>query len=435
MSHATAQRRDAPQDPREGCFLERNHDGFNFEPRTPNLEHPPAYRRAVGSLPEAALVLLVVLAAIFLCSLAEAADFGTCSECHQVTLEENRSRRYLHSPFAQRQCGLCHAAGELSPSAADVRPLVSGERHKIQWLGESTMLDTAHWFVLPGERVRDTLVVEARGRGGPVSQQEIRVPPLAGLVEAEDGGRPPVISGPQLLGVQRGLFLSAAIGWETDTVADARVRYGDTDLGLASPQSSRFGRRHEVMLYDLRPNRTYRVSAVSSDVFGRQRVSGPMIFSTSNPAPAPDPLASGGFLDELEGIALTARFQRVGESYLLELTADRPAAVSVGTQGSPLEPGGAGGTEVTDDAHAGLSSKIVISIQACQGCHERQLAATHPVNVYPRPGMIVPAELSTLPDGRITCVSCHQVHGSNYEFLLARPRQRELCVSCHRDRM
>jgi predicted CXXCH cytochrome family protein len=69
----------------------------------------------------------------------------------------------------------------------------------------------------------------------------------------------------------------------------------------------------------------------------------------------------------------------------------------------------------------------------CRNCHQSQSGTTHPVNVLPPPGMIIPPEYPTLADGRITCASCHSTHSSDYEYLAIRAGKRELCVGCHKD--
>ncbi len=145
------------------------------------------------------------------------------------------------------------------------------------------MSDNEHWFVLPGDKMGGILIVELYGPDGNVSRQEIVVPALAGLPVVEDSGQLPVISDVQVLKVERAVFLSATIGWQTDTVADAVVLYGKSaeDLEQTSSLSKRFGRRQEVVLNELQLDRTYFFKGVSHDLFGRSQETGIQTFSTA----------------------------------------------------------------------------------------------------------------------------------------------------------
>lgn len=388
-------------------------------------------------------VFLAVIASIFFSLPAQARDFQDCKRCHQVILDQ-MFRVNLHLPFLQRRCGKCHSAKVVADAQQKKkskklkgRPGRLEDRRKIHWLGESLMADTRHGFVLPGENAGDILTIEVQGNDGEFSREILNVPPLADLPEVEDNGKPPAISNVQVLEVLRGVFLSATIGWQTDTLTDARVIYGEKDLQQTTQLTSRLGQRHEVHLSNLKPDRTYRFSVISKDLFGREQASDPLSFSTSRPLEAPLPVTAGSLQARWDVPGLTTRFERIGSDFLLELALEQPSSVYVGTrEGASRQSslnGSSGAMENPDRFHEGLSSRQVSSMEACRGCHKGQSTATHPVNVYPKPGMIIPPEYPTLADGRITCRSCHESHSSDYKYLTIKKGKRELCVGCHKD--
>lgn len=382
-------------------------------------------------------VVLIALAFVFFSLPVQAVDFKNCNGCHKVVLEE-AFRTYLHVPFLQQRCGECHTP-KTSPAPAEKDdPAKLKDRRKIKWLGESVMADIRHGFVVPGDKVGNALIVEVREWDGFISRKEVAVPPLGSLAEVKDNnGTPPVISDLQVLRVERGVFLSATIGWQTGTLTDAKVRYGTRELLQTSQASNRLGRRHEVILQNLKPDQTYRFSVVSRDIFGRSRTSESMTFSTSKPLMATPPNRTGIPPASSEGAELAPRFQRIGADYLVELNLGQLGSVFIGTSDVPPKPkmpsGSNGPTGGDDRHHAGLSSKQGASLDACGSCHRKSAVATHPVNVYPKPGMIIPPEYPTLPDGRITCRSCHETHSSDHEYLTVIGGGRELCVGCHKD--
>jgi predicted CXXCH cytochrome family protein len=379
--------------------------------------------------------ILVLLALVVLPLSLQAFDFQACDDCHEETLWRASTRFYLHSPFAEQQCAECHAAAESSAPAVKMGTTVLSDQQKINWLGASDMVDTSHAFLLPAVQVAAGLIVELQGTDGRFSRRQIAVPPLAGLAEVEDSGKPPAISGVQVVRVKRGVFLSATIRWQTDTLTNAAVYYGTQDISQTSGPSNRLGRQHEVILYGLKPDQTYRYSVVSTDLFGRRQAFEILEFSTVNPYTAPLPTTSLDPIRKRTEAGLDTRFQRLGADYLLELKLAQPAAVYIGSRGASQQrlDSGSSSTSPDDEYHAGLSSAAVISIGACGSCHENQSVATHPVNVYPKPGMTIPPEYPTLADGRITCSSCHAPHGSDYLYLTRKSGKRELCVGCHLD--
>lgn len=381
------------------------------------------------------VVFLAALVSACLPLPVQAIDFKICNGCHRGVLEE-MLRPYLHVPFLQQRCGECHIAQDLPAAREKIAPTVPA-RSKISWLGEGVMADSLHGFVLPGAKVGNTLMVEVREGGGLVSRKMIPAPPLHGLAEVENpSGTPPIISGLQVLEVKRGVFLSATVGWQTDTLADAQVRYGTGELSQTAKSGNRFGRRHEVVLYDLKPDQTYRFTAVSQDLFGRSRNSEPMSFSTSKPLSVSPPVAALSPLGGEEA-GVVASFSRIGADYLVELTLGKPGSVFVGSREVPPTPAAPAASDAptggNDRHHAGLSSKRAVSLDVCGSCHRKSATATHPVNVLPKPGMVIPPEYPTLPDGRITCRTCHETHSSDHAYLAVKGGRRELCVGCHKD--
>ncbi|HET98474.1 MAG TPA: hypothetical protein ENN98_07265 [Desulfurivibrio alkaliphilus] len=386
------------------------------------------------------LIILVIPSSLGLASIYPEAgeiDFRGCYQCHRAILEQNIQSRYRHEPFTRQRCGVCHAAPAANSSGEAGTSGKSVERRKINWLVESGVPHSEHGFLLSAEQVGDSLVVETHGQGGDSPPQTISVPPLTGLAEVVDPGRPPLISDVQILEVRRGVFLSATIGWRTDTMADARVRYGVGELSQLSPPGSRLSQDHRVVLYDLKPGASYLFAVESRDLFGRTQLSETLSFSTKKPSSRNRPPAVVRPDSPVAKPAFVSDFQRVGEYYLLRLSLSAPANVSLGVRefaGGALRPApGAGEDGRVVDYHAGLNGKVENSMEVCLGCHSKQLGASHPVNVLPPPGMIVPREYPTLPDGRITCMSCHQFHGSDNPYRLVKPGQRELCVGCHRN--
>lgn len=361
----------------------------------------------------------------------QALDFQKCQRCHGEDLIKDQSRYFLHAPFAEQKCDACHAAPEPEPGKDNAQK--SDIQKKIKWLRDCSIAYTNHAFRLPGNTLRDTLIVELYGKDHRISRYEISVPSLESLVEIPGTVKAPTISDIEILKVERGAFLSATIRWKTDTLTNAQVGYGFDNISQTTTAGKRYAREHQVVLHNLVPDKTYHFNVISHDLFGRGQISKDVSFSTSDPETAGEPENRQNMLPGEEQIQLSSYFHRLGPDYLLELELQQPASVFIGSKGAllykpekPETPDTA--TDDEDNVHAGLSSAAVISLQACLNCHKKH---SHPLNVPPKMGMIIPPEYPVLPDGRISCASCHAPHGSDHTKLTRKDFQYDLCVGCH----
>ncbi|MBW2467116.1 MAG: cytochrome c3 family protein [Deltaproteobacteria bacterium] len=142
---------------------------------------------------------------------------------------------------------------------------------------------------------------------------------------------------------------------------------------------------------------------------------------------------------------MTADFQRFSSDYLLELNLPYPASVVIGSQASlsSQDPNDKVCNNLSRsryknktreipaeiEAHTGLNSLDAISKNACLKCHRKR--CTHVINVCPQPEMSITPEYPLLQSGRITCISCHSPHSSQYAHLTRNFFEKELCIGCH----
>lgn len=369
-------------------------------------------------------------------SMAVSASDKQCEDCHRDIVSRGMGKRYIHMPFLKKQCNPCHVAGKVVtvPTQKELQSIGNPLPEKIRWFRDSYGIADTHWILLPADKVHGSLLFKAFDGGSRSPVQELTLPALGQLPTKADDGKAPVISQVRVLDVRRGISTSATLSWETDEFADSRV-----DYGLGSPNSSRVDRKltrkHEIILTGLDADRTYVYKISSSDLFGHQAQSAQLNFSTDKTFIAP-----GSRFDESGGVGNTPkvdyRLFHQGESYLIEFNADRPVSISLGVpfeaKIAAVQPTPVVANEVT--SHPVLKSEFETSIRACDDCHAYlKQSYTHPVNVMPKSGMTIPAEYPLLPDGRISCMSCHATHGGDYEYRLLKSGKKELCLGCHTD--
>ncbi len=227
------------------------------------------------------------------------------------------------------------------------------------------------------------------------------------------------------------------IRWQTDEFTDAEVLYGRETLNSSS-YNGKLSREHQLVLVGLDADTAYRYQVVSRDLFGNQSKSEIFMFQTDKTLIEQDRQVRSPRLAG-QDIAVATEIFRHQSSYLLVFKADRPVSLSLGVEQDPVAPTSTDSDEAPQRAAAGtghplLKSQLDTTVTVCYDCHSSFKGTySHPVNVFPQTGMVVPDEYPLLPDGRISCMSCHTAHGSDIEFRLLKDRKRELCRGCHRD--
>lgn len=74
-----------------------------------------------------------------------------------------------------------------------------------------------------------------------------------------------------------------------------------------------------------------------------------------------------------------------------------------------------------------------LSISVCTECHPGFTnTGNHPLKGHNFLKVTIPADYSTGLDGRLTCLTCHGSHASDFRFRTIKSRGKELCVGCHK---
>jgi len=357
-----------------------------------------------------------------------------CETCHQENFNRNLSKRFVHMPYEQRQCKVCHLAGQ---NAGDngVKNQRQRSPQKVHWLVESVTPAEDHWFMLPELGATRKLMLEIGIPDGPSVRKEVELPPSDKIPVVVDDNQAPRISDVGVLGISKGLYIEARIGWKTDELASSIVQYGSGDaLDQRSLTGNRLTKNHVVLLTGLKKNQTYRYQVVSEDRFGNRQVSEILSFSTRK-AQFMNPDFGSTVSTLNKEVRLKQEITRNKDRYLAHISATRPVLLSVGAvEEDPLELAAQAKQKRLGADHPPLQDMRETTTVACYICHETAKGtSSHPVDVRPKPGMVVPKEYKTLPDGRLTCMSCHTGHASDIPFRLIKESKKALCSGCHRE--
>jgi predicted CXXCH cytochrome family protein len=355
----------------------------------------------------------------------ESLDSTSCCQCHDNILETDLSKTNVHPPFLNKQCLVCH----LDDSEKAVAELQVTPTNNISWLGANYSLAIKHWFNIPVDLVSsDELLVVASDYWGNSHKEILPLPKIEMMQEKTFDSTPYIIT-PEVARVYRRLFITAKINWSTKEESDSEIRYGIEKL-IFSVKSDEFTTDHEIVLQNLKSNQTYKYVVLSRDIVGNKVESEIAFFLTENLSPVSQP--------EYENYTkvdtfLSAKFYQNGDSYLLEIVANQPVTIKVGTKAIKENVEKSFETNIANNPnHPPLRNRDELSTSVCKICHENIFhAVSHPINVSPLPGMTISKDYKINSSGNITCITCHASHASNFEYITVKSSSLELCLGCH----
>ena len=375
------------------------------------------------------ILFSVLFEAVFQNLQAEESPAGpSCSECHTETVNAAISKINVHLPFLQQRCTLCHI--EEIKADKEVTAITSFEN--INWLDSDFSPALKHWFKIPTDDISsDKLLVIACAGMGKFHEEVFYLPAIETLQEKLVESTPYLLV-PEVIGVYRGVLVSALIGWSTREESDSEVRYGIDSLNF-SEKSDEFTTDHQILLQNLKSNQKYQFKSISRDILGNSTESEIAFFATDNFSPAvakkyePQP--------EID-IRLEAQFFKNENSYLVSITANYPVKLKIGSETVKDEGRILAELSIPNDLdHLSMRSSNDLYVAVCKKCHPGRLhILEHQVDKNRSTGITIPAEYPIGRDGRITCVTCHANHASNYQYRTIKEASRELCVGCHSGR-
>ncbi len=386
------------------------------------------------------MIVAMFFAALMLAgglAMAEPESGGDCFTCHQQSYDRALYKMFIHEPFMRKKCVQCHIGNTVLEPTGQSTPSFIKSSPRIKWLAESMKPRASHWFLIPAQAVDTALVAELTAADGDGRREEIILPNLSRLPKKQDDRKPPLISSLKVAGVEKGIYLSATVVWQTDEIATSTVRYGTGEpLDTVVTAGPLLSRQHRLVLSGLRRNTSYRVEAISADIFGNQTVAGNLSFSTRSASYTPPAGLEYSGAAGSASVKLEYDLEALDGSYLLSLSASQPVSVAVGLlEGEPdrrvTQQGKTKGAKPA--THPPTKGKRDTTIVTCYECHgHTKEGMSHPVDIRPKPGMVIPPEYQILPDGRMTCQTCHAGHASDFEYRLIKSGKKELCIGCHK---
>ncbi|MBU0676106.1 MAG: cytochrome c3 family protein [Proteobacteria bacterium] len=354
-----------------------------------------------------------------------------CLSCHKTYWEKELQKKIIHQPFKEQKCLFCHAA-PLTPIPDPDEPNQYSE-NTIRWIGRFRSPATSHWFEFKTDTRPTTLIIEANDNRINRISREVPLPVLSTLTKPPGFSTPPRIFDVKLHTLSSGLLPTVTISWQTDRPTNAVIYYGNKQLSLTSTFSHRYSTDHLATITCARSCLNFKYKIIAEDISGQRTTSDlyPLSLPTDDEFAREEYSGSDRTSNSVKLEIEQAMFRR-GNNYLINVTANRPVLIALGIQQSKDDAPLTVSQSPEVIKHILTNNEIITNIRICYRCHENfKKRFPHPVNVYPKRGMVVSPNYRTLSDGRIACTSCHEPHTSNYPFRTVANPAKELCLGCH----
>ncbi|SHI53802.1 doubled CXXCH domain-containing protein [Malonomonas rubra DSM 5091] len=365
---------------------------------------------------------------------SEISAASRCVGCHEDIVAGSRQRDVVHRPVVKDGCEKCHLVNAKIETPEKKSPLVEKKKkkQKINWFWKSPGRMQEHWFRMSSEELNGNLFLNASDGRRRSSLLEVATPVLSKLPQKDPEQKPPKQMNIRVSGVRRSISTTVTLQWETDEYTDAEIRYGVGSLDSVEVVRQ-LATHHSSNLLGLSSGKTYRYQIISRDLFDNETASPVMTFSTDKSFWDTSVVRSGYSASSTD-INLDWTLFRLAEDFLFVIKADRPVSVSLGRQGKVSDK-----TQATRKVNVGggfshpiLKSAFETNITVCRTCHyDVQEEYSHPIKVRARSGMVIPAEYKLLPDGTMSCMTCHVPHASDNEYRLRKSKRSDLCRGCH----
>ncbi|HDD43436.1 MAG TPA: hypothetical protein ENG63_01040 [Candidatus Desulfofervidus auxilii] len=347
------------------------------------------------------MILIIIILSIFSATVCFSEN---CLNCHK---DQIKSEPYPHPPILEGKCCICHG---------------SEIQRETKVISKYTPLSKKHFVLLElSSKSSYEGWIKVKDKRGQFAQKKIEID-IKNLPLKKDR-QPPIIKSVQVVRIERGIFWTATIYWETNEPATSIVTWGEKKLHENKLENEDLVYKHEVIIAGLEGGASYSFQVHSADACGNITSSPEMKFKVI-------PMILSKKTQEMENPSVPLEIKRI--KYYR--TPQRKILISwetnVFTTGEvELRP-----KDKTEKvAHIVLASKKEAGLNACYRCHSSEkLGLTHPVDL-PLPAEMKKSSRLPLANGCITCATCHNPHGAKLEYLLRKSHRSELCVSCHKN--
>jgi len=347
-----------------------------------------------------------------------------CLSCHNSWYNEKIDESSIHAPFLHGKCRVCHTDSDMGNS-----------------LNQNRQVDDYNWILskdiysgitlIPLSRDKDLLVKVINNNDNFDKIFHVKIDQTQPLTDV-NLDLPIIISNFQIASISSDYLVHAKIVWHTNIPTKCNIYYGTSNNDKNVSTEFLYSTNHILEIDGLKRNAKYFLYIVAYSPLNNSLKSSTIFFDTSNQFNNPISINNMDTSSNIEVKAIS-----IGGKKYIEVNTPINAYLKVALDDS------------ADPANKSISSSIAISdtdvkpthlcstemyelgYKKCLTCHRSSQYDhnSHPINITLPPNMHPPKAL-VLVNGKITCITCHCPHASNYPHQL-RMKETTLCGCCH----
>jgi predicted CXXCH cytochrome family protein len=383
---------------------------------------------------------------------------GACITCHAEEWEKAQQQPFVHAPVTNKQCSACHhgdiddnSLSQTTNQEQTTENIIAAfdQPEQVDWIAETFTPQTRHLALLPQEYAESKLTLELWSAQREKLNFTIEVPPFTDL-DPVIPPAPATIESIHLHEYNIMLLSRATLSWFTTCPCRCRISYGSTGDEYQMAEEDLYDLEHQLDVKNFSQNDLFHISCI--DPYGRILDYKETKLTSLPLQPHPKTIQQAMLTQQ----QITTVFKQFNQQIWLELSAPQLFSVSIGTTDQkdlnqqstetidppialetvvPTVPGSAMVNLDNNSAtteHNGLLSAQDLNIAICYRCHTNiKEWSSHPVDVIAPPGMIIPKDYPLLSGGKLSCMTCHTVHGGDKEYRLLKDSKKLLCTGCH----
>ena len=338
-----------------------------------------------------------------------------CIGCHKPVFTKMQKALNPHKS-AMSDCKACHIK-----SASEV----SGKKTTVPIYTKSGLI-----VLNVDENVSYNVSVTLEDREGKkIVSKPVGFTPKDVKARIKGSSKPINIEDFKLGELKGGVFYTGVFTWKSSRPTTSEIEYGSSSKNFRRKVANRdlYTTSHRVEIPNLPSDKKFTARVASKDAEGNTIYSEFIKFKTKKPFPStPDKVVAGA--PKVKSVHVV----RLGKDVAVMWSGNKPtrATINVGKTTTSRE-------MVSISPHyPGLTTKNYAAMGGCmsEGCHEGSIhkETSHPTGRVKWGNIRKPFKLPLAEGGAITCSTCHESHGGNFQHIL-RMKKQKLCDSCHND--
>jgi len=347
-----------------------------------------------------------------------------CLSCHNSWYNEKIDETSIHVPFLKGKCKVCHKDSDMDNVLDKNR-----QNNEYNWILSKYIFSGI--TLIPLAKDNNLLVKIVTSDNNINKIFHVKAEQSQSLTDI-NLNLPITISNLHVASITSDYLIHTKVVWHTNIPTKCDIYYGSSNNDKNISTEFMYSTNHILEIDGLKRNAKYFLYIIAYSPLNNNIKSSTIFFDTSNQF---NNTASINNMDKNSNIEVKA-ISIDGQKYIeVNTPIDAYLKVALDDSADPTNKGISSSLAISDTSvkptHLCSAEIYELGYKKCLDCHRSSQYNhnSHPINITLPPNMHPPKVL-VLVNGKITCITCHCPHASNYPHQL-RMKETTLCGCCH----